>query len=515
MDYEVPRCKSCGEALIISDPDAPYIVCRSCGNQNVRSDGLAAAEQIKAEVMTWVRKAMPAGMSITQIENVDQIARHNIFINSVRPNIESEFRDYRFGMINVMSNQLIVMPFRSLTSIVVKHDPKALFTFNAKVKHMEVLAVDDESKALVKLSTGLTHAYALMINNVNLMRENTPGRYGFMSNNFKAAAESLEGLTEYEILKERMEALSVLSEGIGEVIDNKCIVAVDKLKNALSALAKVKEKASGNLDFGSMGTAISKEEVIGKAILSIAEAINRAPELESGTVLVVLSNFIAELDRQEKTSSAKWDIQMKRPERYTDLFTLITKAIGSKAALETIKVVKGSGSFLVPFWVMEIKYSFVTGSMFSKKAVDVSENVLLSAVFTTDKGAMENPSSGITDIFKSRPETKFLDGFKGKETSISMGGGVKNLIDSAQEGYSNNMKIVLPISTRQEAELKCNDYLAACQNSHPKLKMGKAVAKELIYIPCNINGAIKVVPDLSPMSPENNGNAETVKKISI
>ena len=88
--YEVPRCKSCGGALDVSDESAQYIVCKSCGNVNMRSDAMKALEQAKTEIMSWLRKAIPSGVSITQSENIDPVARHNIFITNVRPNIESE-----------------------------------------------------------------------------------------------------------------------------------------------------------------------------------------------------------------------------------------------------------------------------------------------------------------------------------------------------------------------------------------------------------------------------------------
>ena len=385
--YEVPRCKSCGDALDVSDENAQYIVCKSCGNTNMRSDAMEALEQAKTEIMSWLRKAIPSGVNVTQSENIDPVARHNIFITNVRPNIESEFRDYRFGFINLLSNQLIAMPFKSITAIKVKHDPKTLFTFDAKIKSVESLSVGDESKNLIDLSSGLTYAYALLLNNVNLIKENTDGRYHFLSNNFKIAAESLEGLDDYAVVKERLEALSIISDGIADTIENKSMMAVGKLKKGLEMLSETRKKASSSLDFGSMNMAILKEEVVVKAVLSMAEAINRAPELDSGTVLITLSNIINELDREEKAYTGQWDVLMKRPERYTDLFAEYEKLLGSKVGTETVKIVKGSGKFLVPFWVLEIKYSFVTG-MLKKKSVEVSESMLLSAVFPDRKSVV-------------------------------------------------------------------------------------------------------------------------------
>jgi hypothetical protein len=129
---------------------------------------------------------------------------------------------------------------------------------------------------------------------------------------------------------------------------------------------------------------------------------------------------------------------------------------------------------------------------------------------------VNNPRAGLTDIFSSRPETKFLDSFKGNETSISKGEGVKAVIDSATAGYSNNVRLVFPVSTRQEAELKCNDYLGACQSAYSKLKMGKATAKELIFIPCDVSGSdIKISSDMGQMHLTEIGDPAIVEKIML
>ena len=513
--YTSLRCKSCGAGLNVSDPNAQFFVCNSCGNTTVRSDAVEATEQAKIEIMSWLRKALPTGINFAQTENIDPLARHNIFITSIRPNIDSEFREYRFGFINILSNQLIAMPSRRISTINIKHDTKALFNFDAKIKSVESMAIDDEGKKLLSQSSKLTQSYAVLINIAKLLKEDPNGRYHFMANNFKLAAESMEGVSEFDIVKKRFEALSIISDGIADVIEDNCLKAVSKIKNGLSILAEAKSKASASLDFGSMANAISKEEVVGKTVLSMAEAINKSPELDSGTALVASGNVVKELDREEKISSGEWNVLMKRPERYTDIFSEFSKVLGSKAGANTIKLVKGKGNFLVPFWVLEIKYSFITGGL-KKRSVEVSETVLLSAAFTTGDDTMMNPRAGLTDIFSSRPETKFLDSFKGNETSISMGGGIKNLLSTATEGYGDSSKIVVPVSTRQEAELKCNGYLQSCQSSYSKLKMGKSVAKELVFLPCNATGSsLALAVDLGSMAPKNLGNTETMQKISI
>jgi hypothetical protein len=443
------------------------------------------------------------------------VARHNIFMTNVRPSIESEFRDYRFGFINIASNQLIAMPFRCITNISLKHSSRTLFNFDAKIKSVEPLVVGDDSKAITKTSAGLSLAYAFMINNAGLLKQDLAGRYPLLSRNFSQAAEALDGLGDYQLIKERFEALAILSDGIDNVINNKCQEAAPKLKGGIKLLSDVKTKAQGNLDFGAMVNPITKEEVVGRTVLSIAEAVNRSPELDSGNILTAVQNIVNELDNQEKSCGGQWDVFLKRPERYTDVFTELGKIIDSKAGAGKIKMAKGSDGVLIPFWILEINYSFVTGSI-KKKSVEVKETVLLSALFTTGAETMNNSRNAITDIFSSRPETKFLDGFKGNETSISMGGDVKSLVDSAADGSAVNLKVAVPLSTRQEAELQCNNYLNACKQTHPKLKMGASVAKGLVFIPCKISGtSIQLSANLGSMAPKVVGYSSKIEKMTI
>ena len=512
--YDVPRCKSCGDALDISDPNAQYIVCKSCGCTNLKSDAMEALNQAKAEIMSWLRQAIPAGINVEQTETMDPIARHNIFMTNVRPSVESEFREYRFGFINILSNQLIAMPFRTLKSINVKHEPKLLFTFDSKIKSVQSLAVDDEAKLTIRTASDVTYAYGLVMNNVNLLAEQTDGRYHYMANNFRNSVQALDGLHEYEIVKKRFDALSLSCDGIAEVVENKSMQAIPKLNEGLKKLEEAKTESMSSLDFGSMSTAISKEIVVVKTVISIADTVCKCPELDSGSVLQTTASMVGELSRQEKLGTPGFEVQFRRPERYTETFAEFSKILAAKAGSGTVKIAKGSGDTLVPFWVVEVKYSFETGSLWKKRSVEVSETTLISAEFTTRDDIITNPNGGITDVFSIRPQKKIFDGIKGNETAISMGGEVKNVADSAISSHISGMKVMPPMSTAQEAEIKAEAYLNSHKASHPQLRMGKSTAKELIYLPVTISsGNIGVSFGQVPIN--GIGNLDTMRKISL
>ncbi len=107
------RCKYCGAPLDEKDiaSDSPYVKCPSCGTSQQRVDAKAYMEQMMGEIKSWISKAVPGGFSLNQTENVDPIARHNIYMNSVKPMVDPEIREFRLDMNSVMSSPLIVLPF--------------------------------------------------------------------------------------------------------------------------------------------------------------------------------------------------------------------------------------------------------------------------------------------------------------------------------------------------------------------------------------------------------------------
>ena len=102
--------------------------------------------------------------------------------------------EFKFSYISLLGNCLLVLPFSTTNVSKPAHTASKAFEFNAKVKSISALAVDDESKDVVEDAASLSQSYALMINNTELLSEDKEGRYILMANNFAAAAESLKNV---------------------------------------------------------------------------------------------------------------------------------------------------------------------------------------------------------------------------------------------------------------------------------------------------------------------------------
>ena len=513
--YAELKCMSCGGILDATPIDGQF-TCPWCGRVQRAVDAEKYVEQAKAEMMAWLSKAIPMGMNIAQTENMDPVARHNIFMTNVKPNLQANLNEYRSGLTTAASNQLIALPYRTFAANSVRHNAKMLFEFDAKAKSVSSLAVDDASKKLVNDAGMVSSVYALTLNNIQLLSKNDVDRYQFLRNNFNAAVDALKDSSDYGILRERYEALAMAAEGMDKIMNGDSRGAKPLLSEAVEKLAVVKKEATADIDYGFMTGAIGKEIIICTSGEMIAGALLMAPDLDAVEVLKTVKNLMDEFDKEESQIGGAYTTLMKRLERNSDLFAGFAKVLAAKAGEPTIRVARGSGSYYIPMWAVDIDYSFVAGSMFKKKGVKVSEMVLVSAVFTTLPSIVNSPREAVTDIFKAMPETTMMQRVKGDQTSISMGGVVKQAFDSSSMVSAESGKVIIPTTTRQEAELLCNSYMDQCKSSHSKLQMGRSVAKELLFVPCDIEGdRVKLNINLDNMAPVKYGDIYTIKEISI
>lgn len=508
------RCNSCGGPL---EGSGDVLKCMSCGRTQLRIDSQKYIEQAKMEMMAWISKTIPAGMNLSQTQNMDPIARHNIFMTSIRPSLEATYREYKFGFISALSNQLLVMPFKTLQSRASRYTPKELFEFDAKVKSIKALAVDEENQNLIEEASGISTSYAMSVNSMDLMMKEDLDRYQFMANNYRASAEALNSLPDYEIPRRRFEALAECCEGINDILANRPNTAIPKLEDATVLLEELESESRTNIDFSSMALAISREIIVCKTVTRIAKALSIASNMDTQKIFKTINDLMIELGDESSMAHGQLS-SFSRVERSSEIFSLMSDIIAAKAGDSTLRIVSCPGNILIPFWPVEIKYSFITGSLFKKHSVEVTELILVSAMFTTSSSTISNPRTAITDIFMAMPETTFMQRVKGNETSITMGGRVREIFDDAHHTKVNiSTGVAIPTSTKADVEMIVNGYLNECKSTHSKLQMGRASILDLIYVPFdyNANGMMVMTANLGNLSPKSLGNKETISKLML
>jgi hypothetical protein len=491
------RCKHCGAPLDRKDveSDSPYVTCSSCGTTQQRVDAKAYMEQMMGQIQSWISKAIPGGFSMSQTENVDSIARFNIFNNNIRPRIETEYTEYKFAANSLLANPLIVLPFTVDKSAVPTHKSSSAFEFNARAKSVEPLAVDEASKTIVTSAVEMGSAYALLINNAKLIQEDTPGRYALMANNFKEAASSFSKIKGYAPIGERFEALAQVAEGCDKLMSGNAMESSQHFINGRDRLAAVKDKISTDLNLGLMFNAVSTEATQAKMLADMAAFVYK-----SGGDAMKTLDVIHRIFSFNYPTTGKWGYLLGNKDRFNEVFENISAIMEARNG-GAMRITAGSGQYLVPFWDVDLRYSFQTGSIFGKKSVEVTEDLLVPADFVIDQQCLSDPASALTDIFSIRPEKSILAGITGKETSISGGEGIGRLSEASMNSPGAR-KIVLPLSTKREAEKVVNDYLAVRTSSDNKLKLSKPYIKNLIYIPCDVDGSLRAPSGFGALVPK-------------
>ncbi len=497
-DIVLLRCKYCGAPLDAKDIEAetPYVTCRSCGTTQQRIDAKAYLDQVMGQVRSWVSSAMPGGFSMSQAENVDSVARHSIYVNNVKPRISAEITEYKFAANTLMTNSLFVMPFTTDNTTRPVHSSASAFEFDAKIKGLSPLAVDKEDKQDLSDAENVINSYALMINNTKLLQEDKPGRYVLMGNNFAQAAELLNKSKDCVPISKRFFALEQACKGCEKLLNGDVLGSISYLEKGVNGLQQVKDELFSVPSLAIMYQGVDRELSL---VSILSDTVKSATS--SGADAIKTLSALAKMSNIQYPNLSNWGI-LRNKERNRELSNLLKEALGSRSGSSTMKITSGDGDHLFPFWNVDLRYSFVTGTLWSKKSVEVQEDLLIPADFTIDPECLSNPSSAVTDIFALSPEKSILSGLRGSETSISSGEGVVSIVNTARAGSPGARKIIVPLSTKREAEHLTENYLVQRMQSNSKLKLSKPYVKDLIYVPCKISGYTVVVSGFGKLLPE-------------
>jgi hypothetical protein len=322
----------------------------------------------------------------------------------------------------------------------------------------------------------------MLINNVKLLQEDKPGRYILMANNFTEAAKSFSRIKGYELMGERFDALASLSTGCEKLLSGDAMGSLSYFENGQNKLSALKGKLLTDFNLGLFYNAVGMEETQGKILTDIAGFVTRGGGSDPMKTLDVIQRIMS----FKFPTTGNWGYLLGNKDRFNEVFENLSNVLAAKNGGKLL-ITEGSGQYLVPFWDIDLKYSFETGTAWKKKGVEVTEDLLVQADFVIDPECLNNPASALTDIFSIRPEKSILSGITGKETSISGGEGIGRLSNTAAQNSPGARKIIVPLSTRREAEKAVTDYIAKCMGRESKLRLSKPYVKSLIYIPCDLN----------------------------
>jgi len=519
------RCKSCSAPLSAGQSD-DIVRCDFCGASQKLVDARAFFDQVLLQVNAWVRQAIPFGIDAIATGVIDPVARHTIFMTNIRPRLSTEYGEYRFNCFNLLSHPLAVLPYMVEKGVPFSNAPRDVFLFQAKVQQVSPLAVDEECKGLVSEIDALSVVYGYLLNNTALMTDLRPERYHFMTQNFDAAAGALKSVGKFSILRDRLNGLGKLSKGLDEVTSLKVEESLITFDESRNLLLTAKAAATQNMDMALMSQAIDKEISLLNSSYSFAEALKCTPGGDYAATIQPLRNLMNILGTYREQSPPQWQSRFSDVGHHEQILKVVADIQKAKSGIGTINIYPIGGTVLFPFWAIDIPYTFQTGSLWKTQGVEVTEALLVAATFPTDLDAFyrNEPRLILTDVFHARERSGFFnETFKrlsGRETSISGGGPIREIMNRAQPLTTGGLKVVPPLSSSNDAVVIVQEYVTKVRQTdrtvNNQLRLSAPRAIGLIFIPGTPDGySPNVTPWLGSLAPRSVGSLGTLASIAL
>ncbi len=519
------RCRACTAPLPATSGE-DIIKCPSCGTSQRVVDARAFLDQIMLQVNAWVAQAIPLGMQAVTQGSVDPVARYTVFVNYVKPRLTTEYQEYKFNFLNLLSRPLGVLPYQVDKSLPAPNTPANAFLFQAKVQSVAPLAMDDAGKASIAETAGLATAYAYLLNNAALAADTKPERYYLMAKNFAAAADALKGVPKYTALADRLRALADLNTGLDAVSNLKLFDAPASLDKAKAGLDAAKAKAAADFDLAIMNQAMDKELSLVRATQSLIRGISADPTGSPASSMQSMQRLLTLLGSFKEVPLAVWKPIFGDAAHTEAILRAVEDIRNAQRGSPALKIIPGQGGVLFPFWAVDIPYTFQTGALWRTQGVEVTEAMLVAATFPLDPGAFSgnNPAAVLTDVFMARERSGFFnDAMKrvsGKETSISGGGPVRDAIARAQMGPAGGIKVVPPLTTGTDAAILAQNYLIRVRQVDrtidKQLRLSSPRVTQLVYAFGNPTGTqANVMPWLGGLAPRSVGDLSAVASVAL
>ena len=347
------RCKYCGAPLDRKDieSDSPYITCPSCGTTQQRLDARKYMEQMMGQIQSWIAKTIPGGFAMGSVDNVDPVARHSIYVNSVKPRVDVEINEYRFALNSVIASPLIVLPFSKGEPVRSDHTSTQAFEFQARLKSVEPMAVDDESRKSIVTGEGIANAYAMILNNSKLLTETgSPGRFAIMSKNFLESADAMARCEGYEPLASRLRALSDVCAASDMVLNGDALGCSAKAEEGLAELEAAKRELLSSPRLAVTLRAVDMEISQTRTLKNVADMVNNGTSKDPLKTLTLINGVAS----AEYPDNPQWNRLLTSEARDFELYGYVNDVVAAKNG-GAIPICQGGGDSLiavVPIGVM-------------------------------------------------------------------------------------------------------------------------------------------------------------------
>lgn len=513
------RCRACG-APYAGGSNGEILTCGYCGTSQRMVDARAFLDHFSAQVSAFLRQAIPPGLDVSRSATIDPVARLAAFNSTVRPHLSTESEQYRFALFNLLSHPCIVLPFTTGSRAVSNVSPTTVSIFAEKVHAVSGLAADDYSRDLIRRSSGVATAYQSALVADGLLRSNSPERLHLLSQDFAAASEAIAGTGRWLPLATRLSALSRQAKAADQLLSGGKLDAVRELVVGVQQdLAQARAQFASVPEVGYMTAAVEQELASSRILLSMVTVVEASPTVAPHP-LAYLPRLMEVLDWLSQHAPGEWSAAFASLKLREEVLARASELRIAQAGRGTVRALNMGGGVLVPFWVVELPYTFETGVLWNKRGKEVPEILLVAATAPADLSNLigAGVARALTDVFSTArggPQLNQLyNRFAGKEQKITDSGTLAMALQNVAPVSIVGQPAVPPLTTGSEAIRLVHEYLNAVRAANPKvasqLRASSPRVLDLVYLPAT-PGAPSPVPWLGSLSPMSVGNPQALQ----
>ena len=323
------------------------------------------------------------------------------------------------------------------------------------------LAVDDASRELLSRAGGLASCYQSLLVAIRLSRGDQPERFHLIAQNFSTGSDAIASTGRWSPLAIRLTGLAELSQAVDLLLTGRDLEGSRRLLGAAGRdLDHARSMLSTTPELGYMIGAVDQELAAARTVgsmLNIAESSGSVPPHP----LAFIQRLTGIFDWLSQNGPSEWAPSFRSARLREETFRRAAEVRAAQSGRGSVKVILAGPGTLVPFWVVELPYTFETGVLWTKHGKEVPEILLVAATFPTDISSMGGAGTAnvLTDIFAISPGAralgKYADHLRGREQRISDSGGLIPLLQNATMSTIEGQQAIPPLTTEIALSGQC------------------------------------------------------------
>lgn len=461
MEVYKLRCTNCGAPLPEPKSGDSWIRCEYCGYTNKITDASRYVENLKQELEKWIKEILPP--TIITSATVDVAARYQIFQNLIKPKVNLTRVNVRAKYLQQLSQP--ITPFITSTHDL-RDDSRRFFEEALKIESLKDFAVTEEDQKLLSETLLYENLTAYL---TNMMRALSKNDSKTALKNCEEALQSIPELPEYSLVKERLKAVHSMLSAINELWNKNTSASLTLINNSItlynSLIQKVSGKAVPEVNLG----ILEVEKLCSESLANIIEAAHRLFTVGEDPLRMMewFEKYVPVFNKSRET--------YKRPlQDLLEITARVKEVIYSKTGLSTLSVVSGQGTYYVPYYVVEARFSYVKGFLLKKGSESSIKLMVVGAAPVIEGPVLDvlGISSGkpiSPDKVEEAPALKFINELLSRKVKTSI---------------PSRVRVVPPLIASVLAEKFADSYIMNA-NSHYKGKItfASTSVSELLYIP--------------------------------